>query len=95
MKTQQHSILSVIQTRNNGCFVIDVAKQYGRKQTIMTPNYILLHLVIKNGLTYLEHYRPTAKKIRDITREKFMTSKSDWHLSKFDDIEGAPDLQIQ
>ena len=31
----------------------------------------------------------------DISREEFITLKSDWGQSKFDDIEGAADLQIQ
>ena len=31
----------------------------------------------------------------DIRREEFVTSKSDWDSSKYDDIEGAADLQIQ
>ena len=31
----------------------------------------------------------------DIRIEEFMTSKSDWNPSKYDDIEGAADLKIQ
>ena len=61
----------------------------------MTPNDILLPLVIKNGPTYLKHYCPTAKQLQYITREDFVTPKNDWDPSQFDDIEGAPELQIQ
>ena len=89
MKTQQNSILSIIQIQDNGCLVNDVAKQHGGKQMIMIPNCILLPLI------YLKHYQPTAKQMCDISREEVMTSKSDWDLSKLDDIEGAADLHIQ
>ena len=62
---------------------------------IMTPNGILLPLVIKNELMYLEYYHPTAQQMRDIGREDFMTSKNKWDPSKLDDTEGAADLHIQ
>ena len=94
MKTQQNSILSVCQMRDNRCLVNDVAKAHGGKQMIMTPNGVRLPLIIKNGLAYLEHYYPTDKQMKEITREEWMTSKSDWDPSKFDDIAGASDLSI-
>ena len=81
--------------RDHGCLVNDVAKQHKGKQMIMTSNGILLPLVIKNGLTSLKHDCPTEKKMSDIRKEEFMASKSDWDPSKYDDIEGAADLQIQ
>ena len=62
---------------------------------IMTPNGVRLPLVIKNGLMHLEHYYPTAKQMAEITHEEFMTAKTDWDLSKLDDIEGASDLSIR
>ena len=81
--------------QDNGYLVNDVAKQHGGKQMIMTSNGILLPLVIKNGLVYLNHYHPIAKQMRYISREEFVTSKSEWDPSKLDDIEGAADLHIQ
>ena len=94
MKTQQNSVLSVIQMQDNGCLVNDVAKAHGRTQVMMTPNGVRLPFVIKYGLPYLEHYYPTAKQMKEITREEFMTSKNTWDPTKFDDIEGASDLMI-
>ena len=75
MKTQQNSILSVIQMRDNGCLVNDVAKAHGGTQMMMTPNGVRLPFVIKNGLPYLEHYYSTERQLNEITREAFMTSK--------------------
>ena len=57
VKTQHNSILLVIQMRDNGCLVNDVAIANGRKQIMMTPNCEQLPLIIKNGLPYLEHYK--------------------------------------
>ena len=94
MKTQQNSILSVIQMRDNGCLVNDVAKAHGEKQMMITPNGVRLPLIIKNGLLYLEHYYPTERQMKEITREEFMTSKNTWVPTKLDNIEGASDLSI-
>ena len=94
MKTQQNSILSVCQMRDNGCLVKDVAKAHGRKQMIQTPNGVQLPLIIKNGLPYLEHYYPTDKQMEEIKREEWMTLKGTWDLSKLDDIPGASDRSI-
>ena len=71
--TQQNSILSVVQMRDNGCLVNDVAKAHRGKQMIMTPNGIRLPLVIKNSLPYLEHYYPTDEQMDNITSEEWMT----------------------
>ena len=95
VKTQQNSILSIVQMRDNGCLVNDVAKAHGGTQMIMTPNGVRLPLVIKNGLPYLEHYYPTAKQMEEITLEEFMTAKTTWDPSKLDDFEGASDLSIR
>ena len=70
MKTQQNSILSIVQMQDNGCLVNDVTKAHGGTQTIMTPNDVRLPLVIKNGLPYLEHYYPVVKQMKEITREE-------------------------
>jgi len=61
---------------------------------MMTSNGVQPPFVIKNGLPYLEHYYPTAKQMKEITREEFMTSKNTWDPTKLDDIEGASDLMI-
>ena len=94
MKTQQNSILSAIQMQDNGYLVNDVTKAHGETQMMMTPNGVRLPLIIKNGLSYLEHYYPTAKQMKEITREKFMTSKNTWDPTKLDDIKGTSDLSI-
>ena len=78
---------------DHGCFANDNSKQHGGKQIIMTPNDILLPIIIKNGLSYIKYYRPAAKQMRDITQEEFVTSKNDWNPSQYDDIEGTADLQ--
>ena len=70
MKTQQNSILSIVQMQDNGCLFNDVAKAHGWTQMIMTPNGVQLPLVIKNGLPHLEHYYPTAKQMNEIIRER-------------------------
>ena len=74
MKTQQNSILSVIQMRDNGCVVNDVAMAHGGKYMILTPGAVQLPFIIKNELSYLEHFYPTAKQMEEITKEEFMTS---------------------
>ena len=78
MKTQQNYILSIIQIRDNGCLVNDVAKAHGETQMIMTPNGVQLPFVIRNGLLYLEYYYLTAKQMKEITREESMTSRNTW-----------------
>ena len=69
MKTQQNSILLVIQMRDNGCLVNDVAKAHGGKQMMLTPGGVQLPFIIKNRLPYLEHYYPTERQLNEITRE--------------------------
>ena len=68
MKTQQNSILLVIQIRDNGCVVNDVAITHGGKQRILTPTCEQVPLIIKNGLPYLEHFLPTEKQMNEISR---------------------------
>ena len=94
VKTQQNSIILVIQKRDNGCFVTDVAKAHKGTRTMMTPNGVRLPPIIKNGLPYLKHYYPTARQIKEITGEEWMTSKNMWDPTKLDDIAGASDLSI-
>ena len=70
--------------RDNRCLVNDVAKAYGGKQMMKTPNGVRLPLIIKNGLPYLEHYYPIERQMNEITREEFMTSKNTWVPTKLD-----------
>ena len=69
VKTQQNSILLVIQMCDNGCLVNDVAKAHRGKQMMLTSGGVQLPFIIKNGLLYLEHYYPTEKQMNDITRK--------------------------
>ena len=94
MKTQYNYILSVVQMRDNGCVVNDVAKAHEGTQMMMTPNGVRLPFIIKNGLMYLEHYYPTQWQIDNITAEEWMINKATWDPSKLDDIKGASDLSI-
>ena len=94
MNTQQNSILSVIQMRDNGCVVNDVAKVHGGKQMMLTPGGVQLIFIIKNGIPYLEHFYPTAKKMEHITREEFMTSRNTWDPTKLDSPGGESDRMI-
>ena len=95
VKTQQNSILSIVQIQDNGCFINDVAIQHGGKQMIMTPNGVLLPLIIQIGLMYLEHYYPTARQMTEIDREEFMTAKTEWDPSKLNDTEGSAERHLQ
>ena len=62
---------------------------------IMTPNGILIPIIIKNGLSYIKHYCPTEKQMQYIKREEFMTSKNDWDPSIYDDPKCTADLRLQ
>ena len=55
VKTQENLILSVVQMRDNGCLVNDVALAHRGKQEILTPGGVKLPLIIKNGSPYLVH----------------------------------------
>ena len=94
VKTQQNSILSFIQMQDNQCFVNNIDKVYRGKHTMMTPNGVKLPLIMKHELLYLEHYYSTARQMKEITREEFMTSKNTWNPTKLDDVDVASDLMI-
>ena len=95
VKTQENSILSVVQMRDNKCVVNDVAKAHGGRQEILTSTGVQLPVIIKNGLPYLVHYYPTQKQMDDIVREEFMTSPNDWDPTKYDNPEGEPELPFK
>ena len=94
VKTQHNSILSVIQMRDNGCLVKDVAKAHGGTQMMLTPNGVRLPFIIINGLPYLEHYYPTERQLNEITREESMTTRNTMDPTKLDDVDEASDLMI-
>ena len=94
-ETQQNSILSVVQIRDNGCLVNDVAIQHGGFQRILTPNGVQLPLIMKNGLMYIKNYYPAAKQMREIDREEWMTAKTTCDPTKLDDIEGTAERLIK
>ena len=95
VKTQENSILSVVQMRDNKCVVNDVAKAHGGTQEILTSTGVQLPIIIKNGLPYLVHHYPTQKQMDEIAREEFMTSTNDWDPTKYDTPEGEPELAIK
>ena len=74
VNTQQNSVISNFQVRLHGILGSDVNSAHGGKQMITTQNRILIPIVFKSGLPYLEHYYPTDKQMREITREEIMTS---------------------
>ena len=55
--------------QDNRCLVNNIAKQNGGKQKIMTPNGVLLPLIIKNELMYLIHYGPQQSKCLTLTEK--------------------------
>ena len=61
---------------------------------MLTPNGVQLPLIIKNGLPYLEHCYPTARQMKEITKEEFVRSKDTWDPTKLDDVDEASDLMI-
>ena len=62
VKTQENSILSVVQMRDNKYAVNDVAKAHGGTQEILTSTGVQLPIIIKNGLPYLVHHYPLKSK---------------------------------
>ena len=61
---------------------------------ITTPNGIMIPIVFKSGLPYIEHYYPTDAQIRDITREETITSLGEWNYSLLDDSPNAPEQRL-
>ena len=62
---------------------------------VQTPNGVILPIIIKNGLPYLEHHYPTDKQMREISREEFMTLKNDWDPSKYDDTSDEVEVRLR
>ena len=62
---------------------------HGGKQIITTPNGTNIPIVYKDGLPYIQHYYPTDKQMREITREEIMTSSGTWNPSLIDDSPDA------
>ena len=53
---------------------------------ISTPNGTLITIVYKGGLPYIQHFYPTDKQMREITREEIMTSPGEWNPRLLDDV---------
>ena len=62
---------------------------------MQTQSGVLISILIKNRLPYIEHCFPTDKQMFEISREKIMTSKNDWNQSKYDDPSDAAELRLQ
>ena len=52
---------------------------------ISTSNGTMIPIIYKGGLPYIQHYYPTDKQMREITREEIMTSPGEWNPSLLDD----------
>ena len=61
---------------------------------LLVSDGIQLPLIIKNGLLYLENYKPTERQMNEVTLEEFVCAKDDWNPSKLNDIEGAVEQMI-
>ena len=62
---------------------------------ITTPNGIMIPIVFKGGLPYIEHYYPTDSQMRDITREKIITSPGERNPSLLDDSPNASEQRLR
>ena len=54
----------------------------------------MMLIIYKGGLPYLEHYSPTDKQMREITREEIMTSPGEWNPSLLDDEPNASENRL-
>ena len=61
----------------------DTILMLGESQTITTADGSIFQLTTRNGLSYLEQYRPTVWEIKTLPR-LVMTSAEPWDPSKFD-----------
>ena len=95
VKMQKNLILSVVQMRDNGCVVSDVAIAHGGKQQIITPGGVQLPLIIKNGFSYLVHQYPNDKQMKEIVRVEFMTSRNAWDPTRYYSPEGDEERLIK
>ena len=62
---------------------------------ISTPNGTMVPIIYKDGLPYIQHYYPTDKQMREITREEIMTSPGEWNLSLLDDEPDASQKRLR
>ena len=60
-----------------------------------TPNGTMISIVYKGGLPYIQHYYPTDKQMREITREEIMTSPGEWNPSLLDDALSASETSLK
>ena len=62
---------------------------------ISTPNGTLIPIIYKGGLPYIQHFYPTDKQMREITREEIMTSPGEWNPSLLDDEPDASQKRLR
>ena len=62
---------------------------------ISTPNGTLIPIIYKGGLPYIQHFYPTDKQMREITREEIMTSPGEWNPSLLDDVPNASQTKLK
>ena len=95
VKSQTNSIISNFQVRSHGTLVNGVNIAHGGKQMISTPNGTMIPIIYKGGLPYIQHYYPTDKQMREITREEIMTSPGEWNPSLLDDKPDATQKRLR
>ena len=54
----------------------------------------MIPIIYKGGLPYIQHYYPTDKQMREITREEIMTSPGEWNPSLLDDEPDATQKRL-
>ena len=62
---------------------------------ISTPNGTIVPIIFKGSLPYLEHYFPTDKHMKEITREKILISPGEWNPSLLDEASDASEKRLR
>ena len=55
----------------------------------------MIQIIYKGGLPYIQHYYPTGKQMREITREEIMASFGEWNPSLLDDAPDATQKRLR
>ena len=62
---------------------------------ISTPNGTLIPIIYKGGLPYIQHFYPTDKQMREITREEITTSPGGWNPSLLYDVPNSSQTRLK
>ena len=62
---------------------------------ITTPNGIMIPIIFKGGLPYIEQHYHTDAQIRDIKQEEIMTSPGEWNPSLLDNSSNTSEQQLK